>query len=140
MSVSPVLYSSATEEWATPQDLYDVLDSEFHFDLDVCATEENHKAPRFYTKADDGLAQALDGVCWMNPPYGKTISHWMKKAYESSQHGATVVCLVHARTDTAWWHDYVTHAAEVRFIRGRLRFGGAPNSCPFPSVLVIFRP
>jgi len=80
-----------------------------------------------------------DGVCWMNPPYGRTIGKWMRKAYESSLTGSTVVCLVPARTDTAWWHDYAIKG-EVRFLRGRLKFGGSANSAPFPNAVVIFRP
>jgi site-specific DNA-methyltransferase (adenine-specific) len=78
--------------------------------------------------------------CWMNPPYGREIKAWMKKAYDSSRTGALVVCLVPARTDTAWWHDYATKAAEIRFIRGRLRFGDAKHAAPFPSAVVVFQP
>lgn len=76
----------------------------------------------------------------MNPPYGKEIAKWMKKAYEESLKGATVVCLTFARTDTKWWHDYAMKAAEIRFIKGRVRFEGADSSAPFPSVVIVFRP
>lgn len=134
-----VHFSSATDMWATPQDFFDALNAEFGFTLDVCATADNAKCARFYTQTDDGLSQPWEGVCWMNPPYGRTIGRWMRKAYESSQQGATVVCLVPARTDTAWWHDYAVKG-EVRFIRGRLKFGGSKNSAPFPSAVVVFRP
>ena len=133
------LMSSETDLWATPQDFFDELDREFHFDCDVCALPENAKCEKYYTPEQDGLSQEWTGVCFMNPPYGRKISSWVKKAYESSVlGGATVVCLIPARTDTAWWHDYVMKG-EVRFIRGRLKFGGSKNSAPFPSAVVVFR-
>ena len=131
-------FSSATDLWSTPQDLFDKLDREFGFTLDVCATTENAKCTRFYTKAEDGLAQPWTGVCWMNPPYGRTIGNWMAKARKAAKSGATVVALVPARTDTRWWHDYATKG-EIRFLPGRLRFGGGEHSAPFPSAIVIFR-
>lgn len=134
-----VHFSSATDLWETPQEFFDKVNAEFGFELDVCATPENAKCPRYFTKEIDGLAQEWKGVCWMNPPYGREIGRWMRKAYESARGGATVVCLVPARTDTAWWHDYATKG-EVRFIRGRLKFGNSRHSAPFPSALVIFRP
>ena len=133
-----VHFSSATDLWATPQDLFDRLHARYGFETDVCATPENAKCPKFFTKADDGLAQQWSGVCWMNPPYGRQIGAWMAKAYRASQAGATVVCLVPARTDTAWWHDYAAKGA-VEFLRGRLKFGGHKNSAPFPSSIVVFR-
>lgn len=132
-------FSSATDQWATPQDFFDKLDAEFHFEVDVCADQYNAKKGLFYSIEEDGLAQEWKGVCWMNPPYGREIGNWMRKAYESSTGGATVVCLVPARTDTAWWHDYAKKG-EIRFIRGRLKFGGHKNSAPFPSAVVIFKP
>lgn len=132
-----VYASSETCEWATPQDLFDRLDATWHFDLDVCATEENAKCARYYTKEQDGLKQNWGGVCWMNPPYGREIGKWMEKAYTESLKGATVVCLVPARTDTAWWHDYAMRG-QVTFIRGRIKFGNAKNPAPFPSALVVF--
>ena len=132
-------FSSATHLWATPQDTFDALDAEFGFKTDVCALSENAKCGHFYSPEQDGLTQDWRGACWMNPPYGREIGKWMRKAYESSLSGATVVCLVPARTDTAWWHDYVMRG-EVRFIRGRLKFGGSKNSAPFPSAVVVFRP
>lgn len=134
------MMTSKTDLWSTPQDFFDKLDAEFHFALDVCALPENAKCERYYTPTDDGLTQRWSGVCWMNPPYGKVIGKWMQKAYESSiTGGATVVCLVPARTDTAWWHDYAMRG-EIRFIRGRLKFGSSKNSAPFPSAIVIFYP
>jgi phage N-6-adenine-methyltransferase len=136
-----VHFSSATEEWATPQEFFDALNEEFGFTLDVAASPENRKCRRYFCKGLlDGLkASWYREVCWMNPPYGRTIGQWMKKAYDESRtNGATVVCLIPARTDTAWWHDYAAKG-EVRFIRGRLKFGGHKNSAPFPSAVVIFR-
>ena len=133
-----VHFSSKTDLWSTPQDFYDKLNSEFGFILDVCALPENAKCSNYFTSEQNGLIQKWVGTCYMNPPYGREIGKWMRKAYESSLDGATVVCLVPARTDTAWWHDYAIKG-EVRFIRGRLKFGGCKNSAPFPSAIVIFR-
>lgn len=134
-----VHFSSATDMHATPQAYFDEVAKEFAFTLDVCAIAENAKCARYFTPEQDGLAQVWEGVCWMNPPYGRTIGLWVSKAFRSAQNGATVVCLLPARTDTAWWHDFAMKG-EIRFIRGRLKFGNAKNSAPFPSALVIFRP
>lgn len=135
-----VHFSSATDEWSTPQDFFQKCVDKFgDFDLDPCCTEDSAKAARFFTREMDGLSQEWTGKVWMNPPYGRTIKHWMKKAYESSLNGATVVCLVPARTDTAWWHDF-SMKGHIEFIRGRLKFGGHKNSAPFPSALVVFTP
>lgn len=137
--MNQALFSSTTDEWATPQDFFCELDAEFHFTLDPCATEENAKCKKYYTKADDGLAQDwAPHTVFMNPPYGRTIGRWVRKAYEESVKGSTVVCLLPARTDTKWFHDYIYHRAEIRFVRGRLKFGGSKNSAPFPSMVVIF--
>lgn len=133
------LFSSKSDDWETPQELFDSLNARYNFDLDVCATADNAKCARYFTKEQDGLAQEWSGVCWMNPPYGRGIGQWMAKALEASQTGATVVCLVPSRTCTAWWHDYA-EKGEYYFIRGRLKFGGSPNSAPFPSAIVVFRP
>jgi phage N-6-adenine-methyltransferase len=136
------MYSSATDDWGTPQALFDELNDEFSFTLDACASAHNFKVNIYFNEKIDALAQRWTGTVWMNPPYGRTIGKWMKKAYEESQKGATVVCLVPARTDTAWWHDYAIKG-EVRFLRGRLKFeqpGFVKNSsAPFPSAIVIFR-
>ena len=141
MSNLQVHFSSDKQTWETPQAFFDMLNAEFHFSLDVCATEETAKCNAYYTKEDDGLSLEWSDVCWMNPPYGRKIGEWLKKAYESTiSNDATVVCLIPARTDTAWWHDYVMKANEIRFIRGRLKFGDAENSAPFPSAIVVFRP
>lgn len=133
-----VHFSSETDLWSTPQATFDKLHEEFDFSLDVCAIPENAKCPCFFSPEQDGLKQEWHGICWMNPPYGREIGRWMRKAYESSRAGATVVCLVPARTDTAWWHDYAVKG-EIRFIRGRLKFGGQTNSAPFPSAIVVFK-
>ena len=134
-----VHYSSKTDMWATPQDFYDKLNKKYAFQLDVCSTPENAKCAVYYTEETDGLSQVWPPVsCWMNPPYGKTIGKWMKKAYEASLYGATVVCLVPARTDTKWWHDYAMKG-EIEFIKGRLKFGKSKNSAPFPSAVVVFK-
>ena len=135
--MNKALLSSNTCEWETPQLFFDALNAEYHFDVDVCATENNAKCERYYSKEQDGLSQQWKGVCWMNPPYGREIGKWMRKAYESSLYGATVVCLVPARTDTAWWHDYAMKG-EVEFVRGRLKFGGSKANAPFPSAIVTF--
>ncbi len=133
------LFSSKRGDWETPQTLYDALNAEFHFTVDVCAVPETAKCKRFFTPVDDGLKQTWTGVVWMNPPYGRDIGRWVKKAFESAIGGATCVCLLPVRTDTKWWHEFIMKA-EVRFIRGRLQFGNATTSAPFPSAIVVFRP
>jgi site-specific DNA-methyltransferase (adenine-specific) len=135
-----VMFSSATDVWATPQDLFDDLHAVYGFTLDVCALPENAKCARFFSPKDDGLAQDwAPATCWMNPPYGRTIGKWVKKAWDESRRGATVVCLLPSRTDTKWFHDYCMRG-DVTFMRGRLKFGDAKNSAPFPSILVRFSP
>ncbi len=129
--------SSAKDEWATPQDLFDALDAEFNFTLDVCAQAANTKCGNFYS--EDALEQPWEGVCWMNPPYSQVVA-FMAKAYDSAQSGATVVCLVPSRTDVGWFWDYARHG-QVRFLRGRLHFvddEGNTGPAPFPSVVVVF--
>jgi phage N-6-adenine-methyltransferase len=133
-----VHFSSKTDMWATPQKFFDKYNEEYRFTLDPCATSDNAKCPIYFTEADDGLKQQWTGSVWMNPPYGREIIKWMKKAYESSLQGATVVCLVPSRTDTKWWHDYAMKG-EIEFIKGRLKFGDAKNSAPFPSAVVVFK-
>ena len=141
MAISSTLYSSANEVWETPQDFFDKLDEEFHFDLDPCALPENAKCARYFTPEQDGLLQDWGGsVVFCNPPYGRKIGRWCQKCYEESLKPDTVVVmLVHARTDTKWFHDWVYGKSEIRFIRGRLKFGGSKNSAPFPSMVVIYR-
>lgn len=137
--------------WATPRDLWVKLNEEFGFSLDVCALQENTTVPNSWYGPDhksttrrDGLAQdwaadAGSGIVWMNPPYGRELGPWMAKAHAESVKGATVVCLIPSRTDVRWWHEYVV-GAEVRFIKGRLKFGGSKTPAPFPSAVVVLRP
>lgn len=138
------LFSHKSDEWETPQALFDELDKEFHFDLDVCATNENAKCVVYF-----GLDNGVDGLTtpwempwgtarvWCNPPYSD-IKSWCKKC---SEHNGTAVMLVPARTDTKWFHEYCYNkpGVEIRFIKGRLKFGNSKNSAPFPSMIVIFR-
>lgn len=143
------LFSSKTDMWETPQSFFDELNKEFNFDIDLCATLENAKCSMFITKEHNLLEsepwRIYNGKggtyksAWMNPPYGRQIDKFMRKAYECSfVGGMTVVCLVPARTDTRWWHDYAVKG-EIRFIKGRLKFGGHKNSAPFPSAVIIFK-
>lgn len=134
-----VMFSSKTCEWETPIEFFEKYDAKYHFTLDVCATKENAKCKRFFTREDNALTREWNGVCWMNPPYGREIGKWVKKAFETALRGeGTVVCLLPARTDTAWWHDYCMKG-EITFVRGRLKFGGCSNSAPFPSAVVVFK-
>lgn len=145
-----LMFSSVSAEWETPQALFDVLNSICAFTIDVCATNDNAKCRAYWTADSDGLSKEWCGSCWMNPPYGRVISHWMKKAYlESRKPAVSVVCLVPARTDTAWWHNYAL-CGKVLFFRGRLKFVNRAfpswradgdfkvSSAPFPSALVIY--
>ena len=135
-----LMFSSATDMWATPMDFFNKLDKHFRFETDVCAISSNAKCQKYFTPEQDGLAQNWVGVCWMNPPYGRNIGAWVKKAYASAkQNGATVVCLLPARVDTRWWHDFCTKG-EIYFVKGRLKFGDSRDSAPFPSAVVVFRP
>ena len=138
--VQKALYSSATVEWGTPQPLFDSLNTEFLFTLDPCSTDENAKCKRHFTRKEDGLLQNWsEDTVFMNPPYGRDIGRWMRKAYDSAQGGAIVVCLVPARTDTRWWHQYAMKG-EIRLLHGRIRFEGGQSGAPFPSAIVVFRP
>lgn len=135
------MFSSKTDQWATPQAFYDELNKEFNFTLNPCADETNHKCNKYFTKEVDGLAQDwANNTVFCNPPYGRAIKDWVKKCYEESLKPHTkVVMLIPARTDTAYFHNYIYGKAEIRFIRGRLKFGDSKNSAPFPSMVVIFR-
>lgn len=155
------MFSKASDEWRTPQAFFEVLDAEFGFDLDVAATRDNCWVENYIgpdrTRPDrtDALEcswtwlsrSARPAICWMNPPYSR-VREFMQKAHEEALKGCTVVCLVPSRTDTKWWHRYVWNNytnrtydnVEVRFVKGRLKFGSSANSAPFPSVVVIFRP
>jgi phage N-6-adenine-methyltransferase len=135
-----VHFSSKTDMWATPMNVFNEWNERFRFSTDVCAVPSNAKCENFFTPEQDGLAQDWKGVCWMNPPYGRGIGAWVTKAHDSAlKNGATVVCLLPARTDTRWWHDHCM-AGEITFIRGRIKFGDAKTNAPFPSAVVVFRP
>lgn len=134
-----VHFSSETNEWPTPQWLFDALDKEFGFTLDPCSNGENAKCEKYFTMFDSGLTKDWgQETVFMNPPYSECLD-WMRKAYGAAQAGATVVCLVPSRTDTEWWHRFAMKG-EIRFLKGRLKFGDAINSAPFPSVVIVFRP
>lgn len=134
--------SSKTPEWATPQALFDELNREFNFTLDPCATKENAKCAKFYTKEDDGLSKSWDGErVFCNPPYGTQMPKWVKKCAEAT--GGVVVMLIPARTDTKYFHQFIYQKAEIRFIKGRIKFEGeqvGSGAAPFPSMIVIFNP
>lgn len=135
-----VLFSSKSNDWSTPQELFDALDKRFQFTLDVCASDKNAKVKRYFTRELDGLGQSWGGErCWMNPPYGREIGPWVEKARREGERGALVVGLLPARTDTAWFHEHVYRAAtEIRFLKGRLKFEGAAASAPFPSMIAVW--
>lgn len=130
--MNKALFSSKTDQWATPQDFFDALNAEFHFDLDPCADEENHKTPEYFTKDQDGLRQDWSGRrVFCNPPYGRAISAWVEKSFrEGHKDDTLVVMLIPARTDTRYFHDFIKNRAEVRFIPGRLKFGGVSTLLP----------
>ncbi|ATO50118.1 DNA N-6-adenine-methyltransferase [Brevibacillus laterosporus] len=138
MAINEGMFTSSTDLWETPQDFFNQLNKEFGFQLDVCALPENAKCERYFSPDEDGLQQEWTGICWMNPPYGRQIGKWIKKAYESSLNGATVVCLIPARTDASWWHAHCMKG-EIRLVKGRLKFGGSKWNAPFPNAVVIFR-
>ena len=149
-----VMFSSETPEWETPQNLFDGLDEDFNFDLDVCANKENKKCYNWFSKEINGLKQDWHTAnmykerssVWCNPPYGREIGDWIKKAkleYKKwgNKSGYSIVMLLPARTDTKWFHEYIYNKpnVEIRFLRGRLKFGGSKNSAPFPSMICIFK-
>ena len=138
--VSQALFSTGKNDWATPQELFDELDAEFHFTLDPCATPETAKCAKFYTEKDNGLVQDWTGeTVFCNPPYSdQQQTEWVRKCYEHGLRGGVAVMLIPARTDTKRFHEYIYGKAEVRFIKGRLKFGGCENSAPFPSMIVVF--
>ena len=139
MVMTSGMYSSATPEWETPQDFFDKLSKEFGgFDLDIAANAANHKCQAYFTKENSAFDNEWFGQVWCNPPYGREIGQWVKAC---SEYDGLSVMLLPARTDTRWFHDYIYNNknAEIRFIKGRLKFGGSKNSAPFPSMVVIFR-
>ena len=135
------MFSSETDLWSTPQEFFNRLNNEFHFTLDPCSTHENAKCKKHYTIVEDGLKQSWGGnTVFCNPPYGRHIKDWVKKAYEEGKkENTTVVMLIPARTDTIYFHDYIYHnAKEIRFLKGRLKFGQSKNAAPFPSMVIVF--
>jgi phage N-6-adenine-methyltransferase len=139
MGLNKGMYSSNTDDWATPQWLFDKLNRQYNFEIDVCATKENAKCHKYYTIEQDGLRQRWEGRCWCNPPYGRKIGLWLEKAYKSSLWGASVVCLIPARTDTQWWNNWAVKG-DIEYIKGRLKFGNSQNSAPFASAIIKYRP
>lgn len=138
------MFSSKTDQWATPQDFFDELNLEFHFTLDPCADKDNHKCKKYFTKEDDGLQQDWGGeTVFCNPPYGRNLTgQWVKKASEEvNKPGTTVVLLLPSRTDTKWFHDYLYKKdnVELRFVKGRLKFGDGKNSAPFGSLVAVMK-
>lgn len=123
-----VHFMSLRLNWQTPKELYEKLDKKYHFDFDPCPP--NHSF--------DGLSIEWGNSNFVNPPYGNEIPKWLKKGYEESLKGKTVVFLIPSRTDTRWWHDYVMKAKYIHFIKGRLRFDDGNNPAPFPSCVVVF--
>ena len=137
-----LMFSSKTDQWATPQDFFDKLNEEFHFTLDPCADEFNHKCQKYFTEQQNGLLQDwANEIVFCNPPYGREIQNWVQKCFSEVRSGKCLcaVMLIPARTDTQWFHKYIYKQAEVRFIKGRLKFGDSKNSAPFPSMVVVFR-
>lgn len=134
-----VHFSSERMDWETPWELFEELHREFGFTLDVCAEEHNTKLGNYFSPEDDGLSQDWSGnTCWMNPPYGREIGKWVEKSHSEAQKGVTVVALLPARTDTRWFHNFIYKQAEIRFLKGRIKFVGAKNSAPFPSMIVVW--
>lgn len=132
-------FDSKRQDWETPESLFAPLHKEFNFTLDVCATADNAKCEKYLTKDDDGLVEEWSGICWMNPPFGEQ-GRWVAKAHEEARRGITTVCLLPARTNTNWWHDYCMRWGEIRFIRGRPKFKGAKHGLPQPLAIVILGP
>lgn len=149
---SALMFSKASDEWGTPLDFFRSLDAEFEFDADMAASSLNNLKANYWgldhvlPERRNALVFRWPAICWLNPPYSRC-REFVAKAAEEASKGSTVVCLVPSRTDTRWWHEYVWDrekhqpraGVEVRFVKGRLKFGGAENGAPFPSVVIIFR-
>lgn len=139
VDITGACFSSNSDEWSTPQNLFGWLNEQYHFTLDPCASADNHKCDKYFTIKDDGLEQSWEGeTVFINPPYSD-IKRWVKKVYDETQKPITTAwLLVPARTDTSYFHDYVMKSNFVYLIRGRLKFGNSKNCAPFPSMLVYF--
>ena len=142
--MNAALLASGRTDWETPQALFDDLDQEFHFTLDPASTDENAKCEKHFTPRENGLEQSWAGeTVFCNPPYGRSLPAWIEKAATEARNGATVVMLIPARTDTKAFHDFIYNKAEIRFLRGRIKFGlggETSDAAPFPSMVVVFRP
>lgn len=140
MMINTGMLSSNSDEWETPKDLFAELNTKYKFGLDACATIKNALCAAHFTVKENALQQDWSGYgnVFMNPPYGRVIKDFVLKAYEESKKGITVVCLLPARTETAWFHDYCLPFGEIKFLRGRLRFSGSKVNAPFPSMIVVF--
>ena len=140
MVLQKAMVSSKSNEWSTPQEFFDELNKEFFFTLDPCSTNENKKCSTNYTIQDDGLSKDWSGhSVFMNPPYGGHTKKWIEKAWRESLKGAIVVCLIVSSTDRSYWHDIIfPYASEIRFVRGRLKFGNVKSTAPFASAIIIF--
>ena len=138
--MNKALFSSKKENWTTPQWLFDQLNEEFEFTLDAAASDDNAKCQKYFTERENGLLRSWEGeTVFCNPPYGRKLAELVKKAYEEGQKtGTTVVLLIPSRTDTRFFHDYILGKAEIRFLKGRLKFGDAKNSAPFPSLIAVY--
>jgi len=137
------MFSSNSQEWETPQKLFDEYNQKHNFEIDLAATPQNAKCPKFFTKDDDALTKPWDfKSAWCNPPYGRGVGEWVKKAAEESRkYKSKIVMLLPVRTDTKWFHNYIfcpRSNCTIIYIKGRLKFGGHQNSAPFPSMVVIF--
>lgn len=136
-----LMFSSKKQTWETPMDFFNKLNDEFNFTLDPCCEKETAKCEKYYTKGDNGLEKSWAGeVVFVNPPYGTEIKHWVKKCHHEwlSNNNTTIVLLIPSRTDTKYFHEYIYNIAEIRFLKGRLKFGNAKNNAPFPSLLAIY--
>ena len=136
--------SEKSIEWGTPPEIFEPLNKEFGFTMDVCATSENAKCKKYISKEENALQQYWTGVCWMNPPFGRYVKNWIEKAKEEAEAGrATTVCLIPAKTNTNWWHEMIINNAEVRFVRGRIKFiqngKQSTQALPWPMAIIIFR-
>ena len=137
-----LMFSSNDDSWETPPSLFNVLDMEFNFSLFPCCTKQTAKCKKFFTKEEDGLIQDWSkDIVFVNPPYGREIGKWVEKSYNEAKKGAKVVMLIPSRTDTKWFHDFIYNKAEIRFLKGRIRFlqnKKELNAAPFPTMLIIF--
>lgn len=142
--IQPAIYSSRTEHWGTPPNLFAALNAIYNFQLDAAASDQNALCPHYFTPKQNALLQdwSTYGRVWLNPPYGRTIGQWMEKTYEQSRKGCIIVALVPARTDTRWWHEFVVDKAGITFLKGRLKYvdhvGNQTGSAPFPSAILTY--